>query len=147
MERILSKILNDSGCWSAVFCLLLKRHSAALTKEELASCAKRLLHALSEMFSQGSMSDMKALAHAIWLIRCLQEIAGTMHNETLPLWTDVTNCLVYWLPAHLSDVRLTNDVLLLFAAMISHRLVHPSLLRQKFWLLTIFDFARTKPIS
>ena len=25
--------------------------------------------------------------------------------------------------------------------MISHRLVHPSLLRQKFWLLTIFDFA------
>ena len=141
VERILSKILNDSGCWSAVFCLLLKRHSAALTKEELASCAKRLLHALSEMFSQGSMSDMKALAHAIWLIRCLQEIAGTMHNETLPLWTDVTNCLVYWLPAHLSDVRLTNDVLLLFAAMISHRLVHPSLLRQKFWLLTIFDFA------
>ena len=147
VERIVSKILSDGGYWGAVFCVLLQRHGGSLAKPELYDCTNRLVIALSDSFSQGSMSDMKVLAHSLWLIRCLQEIAGGTRNNASPVWTKVTNCLVYWLPAHLAEARLTNESLLLFATMVSSELIHPSLLRQKFWQLSVFDFAEVPTLA
>lgn len=147
VQLIMSKMLNDGGYWGAAFCVLLKRHGSTLSKTELTDCANRLVQALGDLFSQGSMSDMKFLAHAVWMIRCLQEIAGNMRGDSLAVWTDATNCLTYWLPAHLSEIRLTNEVLLLFATMVNRQLIHPSLMRQKFWLLSIFDFAEVPTLA
>ena len=147
VQHIMSKLLSDGGYWGAAFCVLLKRHGSTLSKAEMTDCANRLVQALGELFSQGSMSDMKFLAHALWMIRCLQEIAGNMRGDSLAVWTDATNCLIYWLPAHLSEIRLTNEILLLFATLVNRGLIHPSLMRQKFWLLSIFDFAEVPTLA
>jgi len=140
VEDIIVKAVNSGGCWGAVFCLLVQKHSYKFSSAELILCAERLVSALQDLFSQGSLSDGKTLSQTIWLIRCLQEIAGVVQGDTSPVWKEVADCITYYLPAHLSEMRLTNECTLLFATMISQRLMHTSLLGSNFWTQSIFDF-------
>jgi hypothetical protein len=147
LDRVMSNLMNESGCWGATFSVFLKRHSSSLSSEDLGKCASVLTTALGESFSQGGMSDMKFQARLLWVMRCLQELAWASQNEASTSWTDVTECLLYWLPAHLSDLRIANEALLLLATMISSKLIHPSSLKQKFWQLGIFDFSEAPTLA
>ena len=147
LDRVMSNLMNESGCWGAMFSVFLKRHSLSLSAEDLRKCASSLTTALSESFSQGSMSDMKFQARLLWVMRCLQELAWASPNQTSTSWTEVTECLLYWLPAHLSDLRIANEALLLIATMISSKLIHPSSLKQKFWQLGIFEFSEVPTLA
>tara|TARA_B000000441_G_scaffold105667_1_gene75281 strand:+ start:399 stop:1694 length:1296 start_codon:yes stop_codon:yes gene_type:complete len=124
VEDIIAKAVNSGGCWGAVFCLLMQKHSNKFSSNELILCTKQLVGALQDLFSQGSLSDGKTLSQTVWLIRCLQEIAGVAQDDSSPVWKEVADCITYYLPAHLSEIRLTNECTLLFATMISQGLMH-----------------------
>lgn len=147
MDRIMSNLMNESGCWGALFSIVLKAHGERFASEELKNFTAQLTSALNDSFSQGGMSDVRFQARLIWLMRCLQEVAWAARNEMFTSWADIINCLLYWLPAHLSDIRITNEALLLLATLISSKLVHPSSLKQKFWQLGIFDFTETPTLA
>lgn len=147
VEDIIAKAVNSGGCWGAVFCLLMQKHSNKFSSNELILCTKQLVGALQDLFSQGSLSDGKTLSQTVWLIRCLQEIAGVAQDDSSPVWKEVADCITYYLPAHLSEIRLTNECTLLFATMISQGLMHASLLGSNFWTQSIFNFEEVPTVA
>ena len=139
-SRIVSKFLSGGGCWGAALCIFLKNHGEAIPTSDLNEYVSGINNCLSESFSQGSMADIKTQANVLWLIRALQEI-GHRAQGGAPIWGEVLNCLIYWLPAHVSDLRIVDECLLLFSVLISRRLVSASSLGKPFWTLNVFDFA------